>query len=238
MDVLAKFRPEVAAGGFPRDDGTVAFYTRVRSLLSGGQVLNFGAGRGEMAADPVTYRRDLMDLRDCATVVAADIDPVVADNPLCHEAHVLADGTLPFRDGHFDMVVADWVLEHLADPGATFKELTRVLKPGGWFCARTPNAWGYVAIGSRLVPKALHDAVLARLMPERSSADIFETHYRANTIGQVARLLPDFDHYGYTDSERPKYHANNAWLWRLIGAYNTLAPSFLKPTLYVFARKR
>lgn len=75
-------------------------------------------------------------------------------------------------------------------------------------------------------------------MPEKSAADVFKTYYRANTIGQVKRLLPDFDHCGYCGSERPKYHANNAWIWRLIAAYNALVPSFLKPTLYLFSRKR
>lgn len=133
MDVLAKFRPEIAAGGFPRDDGTVAFYTRIRSLLSNkGRVLNFGAGRGEATEDPVRFRRELLDLRNCgATVIAADIDPVVTDNPLCDEAHVLDGGPLPFQDKHFDLVVADWVLEHLSDPEATCSELSRVLRQDG-----------------------------------------------------------------------------------------------------------
>jgi len=40
---------------------------------------------------------------------------------------------LPFADGHFDAVVSNFVVHHLARPEAVFKEVCRVLKPGGRF---------------------------------------------------------------------------------------------------------
>jgi len=45
---------------------------------------------------------------------------------------------MPFQDGTFDIVIADAVLEHIPDPGLAFAEISRVLKPGGFFI-------GYVA---------------------------------------------------------------------------------------------
>ena len=46
---------------------------------------------------------------------------------------------LPFRDVQFDRVTADAVLEHLDDQPKALSEWHRVLKPGGWFFATTPN---------------------------------------------------------------------------------------------------
>lgn len=43
---------------------------------------------------------------------------------------------LPFRDGVFDYVLSNAVLEHVRDPFAAAREMTRVLKPGGlMYCA-------------------------------------------------------------------------------------------------------
>lgn len=40
---------------------------------------------------------------------------------------------LPFKEGSFDAVVANFVVHHLARPEAVFSEVNRVLKPGGRF---------------------------------------------------------------------------------------------------------
>jgi SAM-dependent methyltransferase len=38
---------------------------------------------------------------------------------------------LPFRDGSFDVVVANYVLHHVPDPARAVSEMSRVLRPGG-----------------------------------------------------------------------------------------------------------
>ena len=40
-------------------------------------------------------------------------------------------GRLPFRDGVFDIAISSHVAEHLTEPDLVFRELARVLKPGG-----------------------------------------------------------------------------------------------------------
>ncbi len=42
-------------------------------------------------------------------------------------------------DGSFDVVVASHVLEHLPDPAAAAREISRILKPGGRLYASVPN---------------------------------------------------------------------------------------------------
>ena len=47
-------------------------------------------------------------------------------------ASVLADAeALPFRSNAFDVAIMDAVLEHIPDVGNAFREVSRVLKPGG-----------------------------------------------------------------------------------------------------------
>jgi ubiquinone/menaquinone biosynthesis C-methylase UbiE len=94
---------------------------------------------------------------------------------------------LPFASGHFDLVTANMVVEHLDDPEAQFQEVYRVLKPGGLFIFHTPNALGYLTIGARLVPDRFKDR-LVYLLDGRSENDVFDTHYKANTRKRIAEL--------------------------------------------------
>jgi len=45
----------------------------------------------------------------------------------------------PFEDGQFEVIEADHVLEHLADPFAVVAELSRILRPGGSLRIRVPH---------------------------------------------------------------------------------------------------
>lgn len=46
---------------------------------------------------------------------------------------------MPFPSGEFGMVWASHVLEHARDPEVVFREIVRVLKPGGWLFAAYPT---------------------------------------------------------------------------------------------------
>jgi SAM-dependent methyltransferase len=237
--------PEVAAGGFTRHDGFVDFYVRVDALIGeGARVLDFGAGRGSWADSNLSpFHRELRDLRRGAKeVVGVDVDPVVLENPTLDRAQVIGIGDpLPFDAGSFDFVVADHVLEHIApaDAPGIVAEFKRVVAPGGWVAARTPNKWGMIGIGARLVPNRLHVAVLRALQPGRLAEDVFPTRYAMNTRKDLKRLFgADWDLFVYGHASEPQYAGQNVAAWRLASFIDRLTPPRMLPTLMIFARRR
>jgi SAM-dependent methyltransferase len=243
---MASLYPEISAGGFSRIDGSVAFFSRVNALLAEDMdVLEFGAGRGvAVFNDPVPYRQALMTIRGkVKRLIGVDIDPAILNNPFLDEAYVVPrDSALPINDEAIDLIVSDWTFEHVQDPVFVARELTRVLKPGGWLCARTPNRWGYVGLGANLVPNKWHASVVSRLQPDsyREASDVFPTVYKMNTVRAVRRLFPDclFENYTYTISPEPTYFGTSVAMWRAVGFLSQLTPSALWPHLLVFLRKR
>ena len=134
---------------------------------------------------------------------------------------------LPFPAESFDLVVALWVLEHLAQPEKVLSEVRRVLIPGGHFIFLTPNAhhplilfnrfsWAFPAVQRLLVPR----------LYGRAEADTFRVRYRANTLARLRalaaasglrvvslRAIPD-----------PTYLAFSDWLFAVSVALEGMLP--------------
>ncbi len=243
QDLKARYYPEVAVGGFSRVDGTVDFFARINAVLHGDmRILDFGPGRGQWAHDdPVEYRRQLRWLRGkVERVVGCDVDRAVRENPSLDDAVLISpEAPLPFADGAFDLILADWVFEHITDPEAVCAELDRVLRPGGWIFARTANRYGYVALASSLVPNALHVSVLRRAQPDRKEQDVFPTAYRMNTRRRIAQLFPDprYERTVYACSAEPSYAGNSPLLWSLSFTLHKLLPEALQTALHIMLRK-
>jgi ubiquinone/menaquinone biosynthesis C-methylase UbiE len=120
-------------------DAALAYGPLARHLVAqapqpvrGAFALDAGAGSGLAGAA----------LRELgAHVVAADQEFDMAAYGARSGPAVTADVTaLPFRAGVFDLVVAAFVVNHLADPVAGLSELHRVTRPGGAVLASTFSA--------------------------------------------------------------------------------------------------
>jgi SAM-dependent methyltransferase len=94
---------------------------------------------------------------------------------------------LPFASATFDLVTANMVVEHFPSPLEPFREVQRVLRPGGRFVFHTPNRWGHPTIIARMVPERLK-AVGVALLEGRAEEDRFRTYYRANSQEQIRVL--------------------------------------------------
>jgi SAM-dependent methyltransferase len=236
--------PEARFGGFSDVDQVVIFYTRVRALLGTQSiVLDVGCGRGKAAGDPTPMRRRLKDLRDAsAQVIGIDVDPEGESNPMVSEFRpITANGRWPVADASIDLVLADYVLEHVDDPDSFFAECRRVCKAGGYVCIRTTNARSYFALASRLTPNASHAGIIQRVYRNpRPADDVFPTLYRCNTVGKLRSALTanGFDACVYGFQSDPAHFGFSRPLYALGVAHQRFAPKGLKPALFAFARLR
>ncbi|MBK9252404.1 MAG: class I SAM-dependent methyltransferase [Proteobacteria bacterium] len=121
-----------------------------------------------------------------AEVSGTEPDPRVLENPMLDVARMAWAEEIPFADGSFDLVFADNVLEHLQNPGAVFREVFRVLKPGGKFVFKTPNKWHYMPLIARATPHAFHR--FYNRLRGREGIDTFPTAYRANSRADLTEL--------------------------------------------------
>jgi SAM-dependent methyltransferase len=138
-------------------------------------LLDLGAGAGIVAQ---------MNFRgQAARVCGIDPDARVCFNPYLDEGKVAVGEDIPYEDAAFDVVIADNVLEHLERPQQVFREVTRVLKPGGFFLAKTPNKHHYMPLIARLTPLRFHQFV--NRMRGRENVDTFPTRYRVNTPREI-----------------------------------------------------
>ena len=161
-------------------------------------VLDLGAGSGRVRQ---------MNFRGLASkVTGVDPDARILKNPFLDEAVTTSGSEIPFPDATFDMVISDNVLEHLDNPAQVFKEVCRVLKPEGWFMAKTPNKHHYMPLIARLTPTSFHKCV--NRLRGRPSADTYPTLYRVNTKSDVERFAQsaglDVESIGFVEG-RPEY---------------------------------
>lgn len=94
---------------------------------------------------------------------------------------------LPFASSTFDLVTANMVVEHLEHPEEVFREVARVLQPGGTLIVHTPNSAGYTTTLTRLLPAGWRPR-LANILQGRLAEDVYPTFYRANTISDLRDL--------------------------------------------------
>lgn len=242
-----RFYPESTVDNVSFVDGTVTFYAVVRGLierLGAKQVLDYGAGRGafwHLEGEPTGSftRRALQDMRSTgAEITAADIDPVVMEHPCSHHQAVFTPGKrLPFEDAQFDIIVSDWVFEHIADPESVCPELLRVLRPGGYICARTPNRLSYVRFAAELVPNSSHQKALARVQPDRLPEDVFPTVYKLNSVKDLEKAFPGCKVAATNFASEPAYHFGSGLVYRAFQFLHWLLPKALKPTSVFFIQK-
>ncbi len=164
---------------------TAVYESLIREALAhgGGRLLDLGCGRGGV----------LEQLTDLSHLRAVGVDPdyaSLAEHRLPGLPRAVATAeAIPLRAGAVDVVTAAWVLEHLPEPAQTFREVGRVLRPGGAFVFVAPNRNSPIAWATRLL-RPLQKALVPRLYG-RAGADTFPVVYRANTgrqIGALARL--------------------------------------------------
>lgn len=118
-------------------DKILAVLSRFTSVSGESRLLDVGCGSGEIAYWlSQSVRVDALDVEDFRTQEWAGV-----------VFRTYEGSQFPYPDDTFDIVVTNHVIEHTGDPATHMREVTRVLKPGGYIYFATPN---------RLYPREVH----------------------------------------------------------------------------------
>lgn len=124
-------------------------------VREGVRVLDVGTGTGTVAAAACARGARV-------TGVDAEISMVelAARSVPSAEIHLAELPRLPFSEGLFDAVTANFVLNHVGRPEAALAELRRVVRPGGWIAV---TIWAVpAAAGQTLLGRAVEAAGASR----------------------------------------------------------------------------
>jgi 2-polyprenyl-3-methyl-5-hydroxy-6-metoxy-1,4-benzoquinol methylase len=128
-----RLQAALASGGTSTANVHLALLSRAREIGLSGEVLDFGAGTGELtarlAASGLMLRLTAIDLVPPPSVNGEGVTWLQAD----------LNGPVPLPAESFDAIVSAEVIEHLENPRAVFREFNRLLRPRGYLLLTTPN---------------------------------------------------------------------------------------------------
>ncbi|MBI2886852.1 MAG: class I SAM-dependent methyltransferase [Chloroflexi bacterium] len=150
--------------------------------LEGRRVLDIGCGLG-------IYVRKFQELSEGACGIDVEFDRVREGAKFVPNLMVARGEDLPYRDGSFDVVFLNEVLEHVEDDRQTLREASRVLRPGGHVVIFAPNRLYFFEthgfyLGKRFVFRLLP---LVNWLPD-ALRRIFVPQVRAYLAGDLERL--------------------------------------------------
>jgi ubiquinone/menaquinone biosynthesis C-methylase UbiE len=150
-----------------------------------------------------------------------DISPEAIRYNKGFNAFVSGDAAnIPFSHDAFDVVVSQWMIEHVDRIDEVVKEFHRVLKKGGSLVVVTNSKYHPMMFLSSILPTKLRDWMKLRIFPSYIDEDTFPTYYRFNSLGKIDELLSNagFEkmYASYTGSP---FFLFNKFLFRLSELY-------------------
>lgn len=165
-------------------DGTTEFHEILDSLIThkNFSILEIGAGPENKTSSFISTQVARLD--------GLDIDERARTNPALNNIIIYDGSIFPIEDESYDLVVADYVMEHVEHPELMISEIHRILHKGGHFIFRTPNIFHYVSIISRFTPHWFHLLVANKARKNSESAvDPYPTFYRFNSRRAVRAII-------------------------------------------------
>ena len=113
-----------------------------------GTVVDLGCGSGRLGA----CLRDLASRYVGVDAVRYEGFPDAGEFLACDlDSGDLDSGAVPLPSGAADIAVAVETIEHLENPRALVRELTRLARPGGWVVVTTPNQLSALSLATLVI---------------------------------------------------------------------------------------
>lgn len=156
-------------------------------VAPGDKWLDIGCGHQILPSWVMNQNQQCELASRASLLVGTDLDGSILEHPLL-DARVVGIGEqLPFAEETFDLLTANMVFEHVADPAQVLQEARRVLKRGGRLLFHTPNYHNYLVAVASLIPDFVKRRVIW-LLEGRHEKDVFPTLYRFNTVRRIRQV--------------------------------------------------
>ena len=120
-------------------------------------------------------------------VIGVDINKKLLSENKIVDKKIVADlESIPLDSNSVDVVISEFVLEHLRNPLRVFKETSRILKPKGVFIFITPNIINPLMALSKILPYVFHKWLRRELL--KKEEETHPAYYRANTYQELLKL--------------------------------------------------
>jgi ubiquinone/menaquinone biosynthesis C-methylase UbiE len=175
--MLAKeFSGEYGSGRMIKD-----YFSLVeRKINSNCSILDAGCGE-----EGIFSKSDLNKKSKRKSLIGIDVGE--GKNPYVDKKFVGNLENLPFKDNSFDIILLEWVAEHLEYPEKVFKEFSRVLKEKGNLILITPNIRNPLVMFGSLIPTSFKDSLLKRLL-KKEEQDLFPLFSRCNSVKTINKI--------------------------------------------------
>ena len=139
-------------------------------------------------------------------IIGVDINKRLLDKNQVVNKKIIANlEHIPLENNSIDIIISEFVLEHLRNPAAVFKEIYRVLKHKGVFIFITPNILNPIIILSKILPHAFHTRLRTTLL--KKEEETHPTYYKINTYRKLSNLgrTTGFHNYKIQRAGNPEY---------------------------------
>lgn len=167
------------------------------------RIINLGAAKSVVVEKSVQqagldFICDRTDITDCA--VNDQSLTFLGQSFICP-----LENLKPLAPGSYDVAFANFVLEHIIDPGAAAREMARIIKPGGQIVLSLSNPQAPEFLLAKITPTSFHQLFRE---PNHDSAHPIQYAYRS-----IKNLISFMEEAGLELLEEKRFPAIYSYLY-------------------------
>jgi ubiquinone/menaquinone biosynthesis C-methylase UbiE len=120
-------------------------------------------------------------------IIGVDLNNILLMNNNIVDKKILSDlENISLENSSIDVIICEFVIEHLKHPLLVFKEFNRVLKKNGVLIFITPNILNPIMSISKILPLSVHKTLRKKILNKRE--DTHQTYYYTNKYSKLLEI--------------------------------------------------